>query len=248
VVHRYDDGVCGRVVTVWSATRLAAYFDATISYDDGTFGPPDRPRYNVAPTHALWTLIMDRDEHRLLVPCRWGLIPSWAKDVSGASKLINARSESLFDRPTYRPLLARHRCVVPVDGFYEWGPGKRPQFIHDPSDTPVELAGLWTTWRSPEGDRVRTCTVLTTEATGPLAEVHHRMPVALDPVDTQAWLHPEPLHPDEIGAVVERARHRATQRWRWHEVSRAVNKVGEDHAGLIALPTPESAQGQLFSG
>lgn len=233
-------------MTTWNAVRLAQYFDATLEPDLAEV--IREPRFNVAPTSMLWTVIARDDGRRLVMPSRWGLIPRWAKDASGASKLINARSESLFDRPTYRPLLARHRCVVPVDGFYEWGPDKRPRFIHDPGGDPVELAGLWTTWRAPDGDSVRTCTVLTTQAEGSLADVHHRMPVALDPADRDIWLVPEPMHPDEIGTVVERARDRSLARWRWHEVSREVNKVSVDHPGLIETLAAEPVQDQLFNG
>lgn len=238
--------VCGRVVTTWSAPRLAEYFGAVIEDDSQVM--VDLPRFNVAPTSHLWTVIDDGSNRCRMMPSRWGLVPRWAKDTSGASKLINARSESLDERPTYRPLLARHRCVVPVNGFYEWGPDRNPRYIHDSSDLPLEFAGLWTTWRSPDGVDVRSCTVLTTESDGELAEIHHRMPVALDPLDRQAWLVPEPLHPDEIATVLDRARRRSLQRWRWHEVSRAVNKVGVDHAGLIEELPPEPSQGQLFNG
>lgn len=234
------------MVTTWSAPRLADYFGAVI--DDEAHLMGDTSHFNVAPTSLLWTVI-DRgsDAHRL-VPSRWGLVPRWAKDTSGASKLINARSEGLHERPTYRPLLARHRCVVPVTGFYEWGPDRNPRYVYDGGELPLELAGLWTTWRSPDGLEVRSCTVLTAESEGPLAEFHHRMPVALDPADRQAWLDPEPLHPDEIATVVDRARHRSLQRWTWHQVSRAVNKVGVDHPGLIEALPPEPSQGQLFNG
>jgi putative SOS response-associated peptidase YedK len=236
--------VCGRVVTIWSAPRLAEYFAA--DSDPSWSTVIDTPRFNVAPTSLLWTVVSEVEDHRRLVPARWGLIPRWAKDTSGASQLINARAEGLFERPTFRPLVARHRCLVPVGGFYEWGPDRKPRYLHDGEDLPLELAGLWTTWRSGEGLEVRSCTVLTTESTAALAQLHHRMPVALDPDDRERWLEPEPLHPDEIASVVARARTRSSARWQWHEVSKAVNKVGVDHSGLIEPVAPAPTQGQLF--
>ena len=237
--------MCGRVVTTWSAPRLAAYFGALWSpgpEDDGL----DRPRFNVAPTSSLYAVHDTPEGGRRLVPLHWGLVPRWATDTSGASKMINARAESLFERPSYRPLMTRNRCIVPVDGFYEWGPDRQPRYIHDEAGTPLEVAGLWTAWQSPEGASLRSCTLLTTEAVDDLREVHHRMPVALDPDDRDTWLDLEPRHPDEVSRLVEQARRRASARWRWHEVSRAVNSVRSDEASLIEPLPGEPEQGQLF--
>jgi len=235
--------MCGRVVSTWNAARVASYFNAIIGEDLG--GMELGPRFNVAPTARLYAVIADHDTRRV-VTCRWGLVPRWAKDTSGASKMINARSENLFERPSYRPLLSGHRCIVPIDGFYEWGPDRRPRYVHDATSLPLELAGLWTTWRDPDGHELRTCTVLTAEAVGALAAVHHRMPVALDPGDREAWLAHAPLDPLELASFVEHAGSRVQQYWALHEVSRAVNKVGIDDPSLIQAVSAETTQGQLF--
>jgi putative SOS response-associated peptidase YedK len=232
-------------VSTWNAVRVASYFNAII--DDDLEGLDLGSRFNVAPTALLNTVIADHDTRRI-VTCRWGLIPRWAKNPSGASKMINARAENLFERPSYRPLLSEHRCIVPIDGFYEWGSDKRPRYVYNTDSSPLELAGLWTTWRDPDGHALRTCTLLTTEAVGELAQVHHRMPVALDPGDRDSWLIPAPLDPLELARVVEHAGTRARQCWTVHEVSRAVNTVRADGPSLIQSVSPEPTQGQLFDG
>jgi putative SOS response-associated peptidase YedK len=235
--------MCGRVVTTWNATRLAEYFEAMLDAESEEVLAT--PRYNVAPTSPLWTVVEQQGQRHLVV-ARWGLIPSWARDVSGAAKLINARAESLFDRPKFRPLLARHRCIVPVDGFYEWGPDREPRYIHARHDAPLEVAALWTTWRAPDEREVRSCTMLTASSIGELAAIHHRMPVALAERDRDLWLAPDPLHPDELNDVVMRARSEAEQNWTVHQVARAVNKVGVDEVTLVEAVGAEPVQGQLF--
>jgi len=238
--------VCGRVVTTWSAPRLASYFSALLTPE--VVDTDELARYNVAPTSMLYVVRDDAEGRRWLDRCLWGLVPRWARDPSGASKLINARAESLFERPTFRPLMARHRCLVPIDGFYEWGPDRRPHYIHPADDIPLAVAGLWTTWHDPSGRLLRSCTLLTTDAIPELAPVHHRMPVAVTPDDRDTWLTPEPLHPDEVATIVERSRQWATGHWTWHEVSRDVNRAGVDRPALLEPLPAEPAQGQLFDG
>lgn len=237
--------MCGRVVSTWSAAQVASYFSATLneSLNDVDLGL----RFNVAPTSPLYTVVAHHDAWQVNI-CHWGLVPRWAKNPANASKMINARSETLFERPSYRPLLSRHRCIVPVDGFYEWGPDRGPRYIYDAHATPLEFAGLWTTWRDADGHELNTCTVLTVQAAGAFAGVHHRMPVALDPEDRQFWLTPAPLDPVNLGDVLERAEARAQQRWALHEVSRAVNKVSVNGPQLIHPLGDGPAQGQLFDG
>jgi len=237
--------MCGRVVSTWNAGRVASYFSAVLDDEPEGFDPG--PRFNVAPT-SLLNAVIAYHHMRRVITCRWGLVPRWAKDTSGASKMINARSENLFERPSYRPLLTGNRCIVPIDGFYEWGPDRRPRYVHDIDSSPLEIAGLWTTWRDPDGQELRTCTMLTAEAVGALAHLHHRMPVALDPHDRDAWLAPAPLDPLELASIVEHAATRAQRCWALHEVSRAVNKVGVDGPSLIEPVSAEPTQGQLFDG
>lgn len=241
---------------------MASYFEAR-PVDELELGREleehDRARYNVAPTSWLFAIRDDADGVRRLDLLRWGLIPHWARDASGASKMINARAESLSERSSYRPLLTRHRCIVPIDGFYEWGHERRPRYVHGDAGHPLEIAALWTTWRDPERRPLRSVTLLTAEAFDALATVHHRMPVALSPDDRDLWLAHEALHPDEITDLVQRSRRHAADHWQWHTVSRAVNKVGVDAPELIeasddraerrdvGVQAESGEQGQLFA-
>lgn len=124
---------------------------------------------------------------------RWGLVPSWAKDPTVATRLINARSETLAEKPAFRSAYKRRRCIIPASGFYEWkteGKDKQPYYIHPagPGSEPFGLAGLWERWASPEGEPLDTFTIITTEANSAMAEIHERMPAILAPEDFGLWL------------------------------------------------------------
>lgn len=206
------------------------------------------PRYNIAPTMPVIAALGRRDGVTLET-CSWGLVPAWARDRSGAAKLINARVETLTERPTFRPLVAHHRCIIAMDGFYEWGPDRRPRFIVSGSSDVLDVAGLWTTWKDPDLDRAPlvTCTIVTTEAVGELAAVHHRMPLALTPEDCQSWLAPEALEPGELEAMVATTREWCEADLQMYEVSRDVNRVGRQDPALIEPVAPPPDQGQLFA-
>jgi putative SOS response-associated peptidase YedK len=156
--------------------------------------PDLAPRYNIAPTQAVSAVRLDSDRAgRELVPLRWGLVPSWAQDLSIGSRMLNARSETVSAKPAFRAAFARRRCLIPVDGFYEWqtvGGRKLPLHFCQRSREPFTLAGLWEHWTSPDGRVVQTCTVLTTQANEVVAPVHDRMPVVLAPADHALWLDP----------------------------------------------------------
>ncbi|HEX2015348.1 MAG TPA: SOS response-associated peptidase [Solirubrobacteraceae bacterium] len=183
--------MCGRYTNTASPARLAARFSVADVPDEGT------RRFNVAPTDPVLALVAreERLEPRLL---RWGLIPHWSRDARGAARMINARAESVAERPAYRTLLAdrRQRCLVVADGYYEWlkaedrSRPRLPMYFSLEDGEPFAFAGLWTTWRSPEDERVVSATILTTRANPVAAQIHDRMPVILPgPEQWSEWLH-----------------------------------------------------------
>lgn len=149
------------------------------------------PRYNIAPTQTTPVVAIGREGGRALVMMRWGLIPSWSDDMAIGAKLINARAETVAEKPAFRDAFRRRRCLVPADGFYEWqavgGDRKQPYRIHRPDGGPFAFAGLWEQWQGAEG-RVLSFTIVTTEANARLRPIHPRMPVILAPEDHAGWL------------------------------------------------------------
>ena len=150
------------------------------------------PSHNVAPTQGVLTVVAE-SEARRAVHMRWGLIPSWAREASIGSRMINARAETVAEKPSFRTALRRRRCLVLADGFYEWrrtGAGKRPMRITMASGEPFAFAGLWDTWRDPQDETVTSCTIITTGANDLLRPIHDRMPVILQRDQEDLWLRP----------------------------------------------------------
>lgn len=149
-----------------------------------------RPRYNLAPTQEIAVITVNSP--RTLQQMRWGLVPSWAKDLSMGSKMINARAETLMEKPSFRAAVRRRCCLIPTEGFYEWrqtGGRKQPMYIHLKSGEPFAFAGLWEEWRSPEGEVVRSCSIITVEPNALMATIHNRMPAILQSEAEEAlWL------------------------------------------------------------
>lgn len=177
--------MCGRFAQATPSEVLAEMF----ALDEV---PPLSPRFNVAPTQEA-AVVRTLEGKLELVFMRWGLIPSWAKDPSIGNRLINARAETLGEKPAFRQALVRRRCVVPVTGFYEWGgspKGKRPYFIRLKSGLPMVLAGLWEVWRPQGGQLLESFTIITTQANALLAPLHDRMPAILSQEGLSAWLDP----------------------------------------------------------
>jgi putative SOS response-associated peptidase YedK len=149
-------------------------------------------RFNVAPTQYMPVVV--EDDSRRLDLYRWGLVPMWAKDPAIGNKMINARSETLAEKPSFRSALKHRRCLVPATGFYEWtGPksARRPVRIHLKDDSLFAFAGLWERWRDPPGQEMRTFTIITCAPNETVAPIHDRMPVVLRPEDEDAWLDPD---------------------------------------------------------
>lgn len=149
-------------------------------------------RFNIAPSQPV--AVIANDAPQTLALFRWGLIPFWAKDAGIGASLINARAETAAEKPAFRAAFKRRRCLIPADGFFEWQKtdrGKTPLFIHLRDRRPFAFAGLWEVWFSPEGDELRTCTILTTSPNSFMEPIHSRMPVILPPEDYAAWLLPD---------------------------------------------------------
>jgi putative SOS response-associated peptidase YedK len=190
-----------------------------------------RARYNVAPSQVVPIVRIDPAGERELVEARWGLIPSWAKDEKIGYKMINARSETIRDKPSYRTPFKRRRCLVPADGFYEWmkhGTAKRPHFIHRKDDRPFFFAGLWERWETPDAC-IDSCTILTTSPNPLMEPIHDRMPVILDVQGRDRWLDPT-ADPDELYVLLKPADPDAFEAF---EVSPVVNSPKNDTEACI---------------
>lgn len=175
--------MCGRFTQLSSPQRYAELFG--ISTDLSL-----NARFNVAPTTNILACRISLDGIKELAPLHWGLVPSWSKGLDKRYSMINARAETLAAKPAYRAPFRRHRCLIPVDGFYEWHEenGKQPYYIHQVDNTPLALAGLWDHWDDGEGDRIESCTIITSEANSFMQPIHERMPVILKPNVFENWL------------------------------------------------------------
>lgn len=178
--------MCGRYSVATPPDQLAEHFNATLPLPT----PDQRPRQNAAPSQNLPVLL--NDGSRQIAYLKWGLIPAWAKDPSISNKLINARAETVAEKPSFRDALNKRRCLVLADAFYEWqkatGGKKSPIKFSLADNTPFAFAGLWETWRNPQGDTIHTFTIITTTPNPLLAPIHDRMPVILSSAAQALWL------------------------------------------------------------
>ena len=235
--------MCGRYTSSSSVADLAEVFQVA-----EVRAEPLPPRYNVAPTDPVYAVAISKvkEPHRALTSFRWGLVPSWAKDPATGSKMINARAEGIETKPAYRRAVARRRCLIPADAFYEWQrrthpdgrpAGKRPHAVRLKGGGPMAFAGVWEVWRhpdQPDAEPLRTCAIITTSANDLMAPIHDRMPVVLAPEDWATWLDPECDTKTAIGLLVP-----APSAWfDVYPVSSLVNKVSHDGPELLE-PVPE---------
>jgi putative SOS response-associated peptidase YedK len=232
--------MCGRFVSTSAPDAIASYFGAEADVE--TLGQ----NYNVAPTQDVYGVVTDPEGRSTVRAFHWGLVPSWAKDRKIASKMINARSETLTSKPAYRKLFDQRRCLVPMDGFYEWKPGapdgprsakgtplKQPMFIHRTDGRPLAVAGLWTRWRDPEdseGRSLYSTTVVTMPANHLMSEVHDRMPVIVPPDRWAAWLDPANHDTASLATLFEP---RDVDQLTMHAVSTDVNNVRNNGPHLL---------------
>ena len=183
--------MCGRFTLIVDINTVARAFHVDPVLQTG-------PRYNIAPTQDIVVVLRDEEKAHLDM-LRWGLIPAWAKEESKG--IINARAETLAEKPSFKRLLRSRRCLIVSDGFYEWKQehgSKTPMYITLKEKDPFAFAGLWDAWKSPEGQIIRTCTIITTEPNDLMAGIHNRMPVILAPEVRDVWLDPAEREPDAL--------------------------------------------------
>ena len=212
--------MCGRYRLSRRKEVLAEHFD--VDWNDLDW----EPHYNIAPTQAVPVIRRDSGSaNRQARRMRWGLIPSWATDPSIGARTINARSETAFNKSSFREPLRRQRCIVPADGFYEWQRAaklKQPFCFEVGNGTIFAFAGLWDCWRDPQGKAVETCTILTTTPNQLLIDVHDRMPVILPPAHYDRWLDPNLQDSEAVMAMLKPFE---SQLMRKYPVSARVNSV-----------------------
>lgn len=230
--------MCGRYRLSKRKQILEEHFDADFGEQDWT------PRYNIAPTQPVPVIRQHpKEPKRVLSLMRWGLIPSWAKDASGAAGMINARSETAAAKPAFRDPMKLRRCLIPADGFYEWrrnGRNKQPFFFEIADGDLFAFAGLWDRWES-RGEWIRSCAILTTTPNALTATVHNRMPVILRRADYDLWLNPGITN---VEAVAELLKPFDASFMRCHGVSTRINHVANDDESCSApVEVPEQQSG-----
>lgn len=223
--------MCGRYIIASSPEALRRLFD----YDERPNFPP---RYNVAPTQPVPVVIAENGTRTFRL-MRWGFLPSWVKDPGKFALVINARSETVLEKPSFRNAIRRRRCLLPADGYYEWQTSlsrKRPFFIRRRDSVPIAFAGVAETWEGPNGEEVDTVAIVTTAAGPEMALLHERVPVTIAPADFDRWLDGNATDVDEAMAMLVAP---SPGTFVWHEVSTAVNRVANDSAELILPCSPE---------
>ncbi len=232
--------MCGRFVSSSQPDEIAKYFGADVVGETLL-----APNHNTAPTSQV-LVVRDRREpdapettSRTLELLYWGLIPIWAKDRKIGAKMINARSETLAEKNSFKRSYAKKRCILPVDGFYEWEPiegqkAKQPWFIYRPDGEPFAFAGLWETWRGPDRDgseTVHSCTIITGPPNDKMAEIHHRMPAILPPDAWDLWLDPDVRDIEQVAPLLKPA---PSELIAMHRVSADVNNARNKGEHLMA--------------
>ena len=225
--------MCGRYTITSAPEAIRALF----RYPEQPNFPP---RYNVAPTQPIPIVrLVEGERHFALV--RWGLLPSWVKDPKTFTLLINARGESVVDKPAFRAAMKRRRCLIPADGFYEWkavAGRKVPYFVRLKSGAPMAFAGLWECWTGPHGEELETAAIVTTDANRMLSAIHSRMPVIMPPEAFDLWLDCANVDATTASALIASAPENQLEAY---EVSTAVNGTANDNPKLVE-PVTAAAQ------
>jgi len=219
--------MCGRFTLTVDPAEAQETFTAY------TFPQKFAPRFNIAPTQPV--LVIPNDDQSTADFFIWGLIPMWAKDPSIGNRLINARGETLEEKPAFRGSLKYKRCLILADGFYEWkgAPGRKtktPFFIHMKDRKPFAFAGLWDSWNGPDGSQVKSCAIITTVPNELMAIIHNRMPAILHPRDYAKWLDPSPQTPDQLKPLIKPF---PTEMMNAYPVSPMVNAPANDTPELV---------------
>jgi putative SOS response-associated peptidase YedK len=225
--------MCGRYIITSAPEAIRVLFQ----YGE----QPNFPaRYNVAPTQPVPIVRIEAGVRRFAL-VRWGLIPPWVKDPRGFALLINARGETVLDKPAFRNAMRRRRCLFPADGFYEWKSDngrKRPYFIRPGLAGPIAFAGLWETWMGPNGEEVETACIVTTAANRALAPIHERMPVVIAPEAFDLWLDCAEVDAATAAALIVPAPENLFEAY---EISNAVNRTANDSPSLTEPLAPDAA-------
>jgi putative SOS response-associated peptidase YedK len=228
--------MCGRFVITSAPDAIRRL----LRYEEQPNFPP---RYNIAPTQPIPVVRLERGVRHFAL-ARWGLIPSWVKDLKQFALLFNARIEGIEDKPAYRAAMLHRRCLIPADGFYEWkkeGKARRPYFVCARDRRPFAFAGLWESWIDPDGNTVESATIVTCPANSTLAPIHDRMPVILPPEHHQAWLDTDNVEGSEAIRLASPTAEGFLARY---EVSSRVNSANNDGAENVA---PLAQSGSLSS-
>jgi len=223
--------MCGRFVITSPPAALRQIFGYVEQ-------PNFPPRHNIAPTQPIPVVILENGTRHFRL-MRWGLLPAWVKEPAKFSLLINARAETVLEKPAFRNAMRRRRCLIPADGYYEWQATdgrKRPTFIHRRDGSPIGLAGLSETWIGPNGEELDTVAIVTAAASADLAVLHHRVPVTIAPADFDRWLD---CRADDVETAMTLLVSPAAGEFVWHEISTRVNRVANDDAQLILPITAE---------
>ncbi|MDP9474197.1 MAG: SOS response-associated peptidase [Actinomycetota bacterium] len=218
--------MCGRYTLKTPIDVLAEHFGLR------EHPPSLTPSYNIAPTQHVAAVVEEDGGGRRLETFRWGLVPSWAKDPSIGNKMINARAETVAEKPSFRSAFKRRRCLIVADGFYEWQKtdgGKQPHYFRMEDSSPFAFAGLWETW-SGYGEEIRSCAIVTTDANDLMREIHHRMPVILPAENHAAWLDPGF---EDKEALLDLLRPYPSDRMEAYPVSRRVNRPANNEPGVV---------------
>ncbi len=226
--------MCGRYTLTASPEALRAL----LRYAE----QPNFPaRFNIAPTQPIAIVrLVEGQRHFALV--RWGLLPSWVKDPKTFSLLINARGESVAEKPAFRAAMKRRRCLIPADGFYEWqaaGERKRPFYVRAKSGVTLAFAGLWETWAGPNGEELDTAAIVTTRANKTLSPIHERMPVIVPPEAFDLWLNTNEVDVTTASALIAPAPDNLLEAY---EISTAVNRTANDNPKLLEPVAPGQLQ------
>ncbi|UWU70994.1 SOS response-associated peptidase [Bradyrhizobium sp. NC92] len=228
--------MCGRFVITSAPAALRQLFGYVEQ-------PNFPPRYNVAPTQPIPVVLVENGARRFRL-MRWGLLPSWVKDPRGFTLLINARSETVLEKPAFKNAIRRRRGLIPADGYYEWKTeaGRRqPFFIHRADGAPLGFAALFETWVGPNGEELDTVAIVTAAAGEDLAALHDRVPVTISPRDFERWLD---IKGDEVDAILPLMRPPHVGEFAWHPVSTRVNRVANDDEQLVLPISAEEIEAE----
>ncbi|MDG2387994.1 MAG: SOS response-associated peptidase [Planctomycetaceae bacterium] len=235
--------MCGRLTLRLPSQKLQAFFDLMRVENY-------QPRYNIAPTQDI-VAIRQRDEGRVGSMMHWGLIPPWSKDRKLAARMINARAETVSQKPSFRDSFQRQRCLIPADGFYEWKDVgekyKQPYHITLTDEQPIAMAGLWSEWTDPVShETIESCTVITTAANSLMRELHERMPVILSRESWDVWLDPNLSEDESSRAALESLLIPfSAAEMQYRPVSRLVSSARNETADCLKAPS-ERGENRLF--